>query len=93
MPAAVTSCVEGRHVVRSVIRNGPVIAHVRMAELADQNPASVLGFVVDFGSAIDGRATPAPANPAARSAPTPFTTKVSCALPVPFPSVRPWLET
>lgn len=48
------------------------MAHVRIAELADQNSVSVFGSASDLGSAIDGRARPAAANPVAMSAPTPF---------------------
>lgn len=50
------------------------MAHVRIAELAAQNALSVFDFASESGSAIDGRARPAPANPVAMSAPTPFTT-------------------
>lgn len=51
------------------------MAHVRIAELADQNPVSVFGPSSDLGSAIDGRARPGTANPVAMSAPTPFSTR------------------
>lgn len=50
-------------------------AQVRIAELAAQNPVTVLDPTLDLGPAIDGRARPAPANPAAMSAPTPVSTR------------------
>ena len=45
------------------------MAQVRTAELAAQNVVIVLVLPVDLGSAIDGRARPAAAKPAAMSAP------------------------
>jgi len=48
------------------------MAQVRIAELAAQNWLTVLGFAADLSSATDGRARPAPANPAAMSAPVPL---------------------
>lgn len=52
-----------------------MIAKVLIAELAAQNLVTVFGSTSDLGSAIDGRARPATANPVAVSAPAPFITR------------------
>lgn len=71
-PAAATMCGEGSRRVSSALSSGPVIAHVRIAELAAQKLVIVFASAPEVGSAIEGRARPAAANPVAMSAPTPF---------------------
>ncbi len=61
------------------------MAQVLIAEAAAQKLVTVFGSTPNPGSAIDGRARPAPANAAAVSAPAPFGTRrivrVLCAPP------------
>ncbi len=51
------------------------MAQVLIAEAAAQKLVTVFGSTPNPGSAIDGRARPAPANAAAVSAPAPFSTR------------------